>query len=81
LIHGRPKVWVHITFSILDKNDKILRTVQKLGTAAKPVAHDFKNSVYWGSNFTPTAEEKAQSVRADGSIRLRAVVRLFLDHA
>ena len=64
------KCRVHITLSILDKYDKILREVNELGTAAAPSC---------AFSFTPTAEEKARSVRADGSIRLRADVRLFLD--
>jgi len=70
---------MHATFSILDKHDKTLRTVYEFGTFAAPPAID--GALYWGGEFTPTAEEKAQSVRADGSIRLRAVVRLFLDGA
>jgi hypothetical protein len=70
---------MHATFSILDKHDKTLRTVKEMGTAAAPVEIDFTLHPSWGVNFTPTVEEKAQSVRADGSIRLRAVVRLFLD--
>jgi len=67
---------VHATFSILDTNDKTLREIH-WGTASEPEPHDFTADS--GDYFTPTAEEKAQSVRADGSIRLRAVVRLFLD--
>ncbi|KAJ1494537.1 hypothetical protein T484DRAFT_2469952 [Baffinella frigidus] len=66
------KCRVHATFSILDKHDKTLRQVCELGTATEPYEI---NGRLWGHKFTPTAEEKAQSVRADGSIRLRAVVR------
>jgi len=75
---GRAKCRVHATFSILDKHNKTLRQVYEFGTADAPeIAEDFDP----GDDFTPTADDKAQSVRADGSIRLRAVVRLFLDGA
>ena len=77
-VDGIATCRIHATLSILDKHDKILRKVFEVGTSA-PFAID--DAVYWGEIFTPTAEEKAQSVRADGSIRLRAVVRLFLDDA
>ena len=74
---GRAKFRVHATFSVLDKNDKALPRTVQLGTADKP--HQIKAGKFVGEDFTPTEEEKAQSVREDGSIRLRAVVRLFLD--
>ncbi|KAJ1494555.1 hypothetical protein T484DRAFT_1765324 [Baffinella frigidus] len=76
-IAGIPKCGVYATFSILDKHDKTLCKVFEMGTAKAPL--EIHVSDKWGTTFTPTAEEKAQSVRADGSIRLRAVVRLFLD--
>ena len=76
---GIDQCKVHVTCSILDKHDKILRTVHEQGTATAPFAQVFTSSIVWGQAFTPTAEEKAQSVRADGSIRLRAEVRLFLE--
>jgi hypothetical protein len=78
-IKGRDKCRVHATLSILDKDDKILRTVYEAGTAEKPDEDDLTVSSTWGYSFTPTAAEKAQSERADGSIRLRAEVRLFLE--
>ena len=77
-IEGRDKCRLHATFSILDKHDKILRQAFEAGTAAAPRERDFTDG-FGGKYFTPTAAEKAQSVRADGSIRLRAEVRLFLD--
>jgi len=67
---------VHATFSILDKHDKALRKVFEMGTATAPEALDF-NPDTWGAYFTPTAEEKAQSVRAEWSTRLRAEARVF----
>jgi hypothetical protein len=78
---------VHATFSILDKHDKTLRQVCELGTATEPYKFnhndddddDDDDDEDDGIDFTPTPEDLAQSVRADGSIRLRAVVRLFLD--
>jgi len=84
---------VHATFSVLNKHDKTLREVFKVGTATEPFKKlwelqcptepDEDSSTLFlatQSNeeyFTPSAEEKAQSVRADGSVRLRAVVHLF----
>ena len=79
LIEGRAKCRAYVTLSILDKHDKILRQVHEMGTAAAPNEVDFTASTFWGRNFTPTAAEKALSARADGSIRLRAEMRLFLD--
>ena len=74
-IHGIDECRAHATFSVLDEHDKILCQVYEVGTADEPVR---KKDDCWGGVFTPTAEDTAQSVRADGSIRLRAVVRLFL---
>ncbi|KAJ1474977.1 hypothetical protein T484DRAFT_1830167 [Baffinella frigidus] len=77
-IEGRDKCFSHVTFSILDKHDKILRTVFEAGSAAAPAEDIFTaSSRFLGARFTPTAEEKEKS---DGSVRLHAVVRLFLDH-
>jgi len=76
-IQGLDKGRVHVTLSILDKNDQLLRTLLEEGTSAAPQETDF--SKYWGKDFTPTAEDMAQAARADGSIRLRVVLRLFLD--
>ena len=73
-----PTCLVHATFFLLDKNDQTLGPVLELGTATAPVEHDFAADDA-GEYFTATAADKAQAVRADGSIRLRAVVRLFLD--
>ena len=77
---GRLQISLHVTFSILDKHDQILREVHEIGTATALFWPESRSDGYFtGSTFTPTAEEKRQSVRADGSIRLRAVVRLFWD--
>jgi hypothetical protein len=72
------KCLVHATFSILDKNDTGLCQIYEEGTDMAPVMFDFKEFLC-AEYFTPTAEDKAQSMRADGSIRMRAVVRLFID--
>ena len=80
-LQGLAKCRLHYTVSVLDKHDKTLYQVFEAGTAAAPVETDFTDGSYDGNYCTPTAEEKAQSVRADGSIRLRAVVSLFLDGA
>ena len=80
-IEGVAKCGVHVKFAILDKRGKILCKLPNIGNATAAIHHDFTNGRYTGRAFTPTWEEKALSVRADGSIRLRAVVRLFLDAA
>ena len=76
MLRGIDKCTVLATLSILDTHDKILREVYELKGE-----DDFTDVFCKGKHFTPTADEKARSVRADGSIRLRAVVRLFLDDA
>jgi len=91
---AKGKCRVHATIFILDKHDKALRHVYELGTATAPTElnstlDSFRQgtTVYstmtkkLSKHFTPTAEEKEKSVRADGSIRLRVEVRLFLDGA
>jgi len=80
-VEGVDKCRLHASFSVLDTHDKTLCEVFEIGTATEPVEHEFADGLMLGTVFTPTAEEKAQSVRADGSIRMRAVVRLFLDAA
>jgi len=70
---------MHATFSIIDANDETLGKAHGLGTAAAPNEDNLSDGLYSGSHFTTTAEEKAHSVPVDGSIKLRAVVRLFLD--
>ena len=75
---GRATCRVQTTFFVLDRNDKTLR---EWGGGTAPREQHGREGSYAGIGFTPTAEEKGQSVRADGSIRLRAVVRLFMDDA
>ena len=68
------KCSVQAFFSILGKDDKSLREgsgwefYQPLSEGHTANAH-----------FLPEAEEETRSVRADGSIRLRAVVKIFMD--
>ena len=73
-----------LTLSLLDKHDNTLLTLQELGTATAPEEanrgrHHFAVHPAVGNMVSVTAEVKARSVRADGSIRLRGVVHLFLD--
>jgi len=75
---GLDKCRVHITLSVLDAHDKTLRQIFEDGRATAPWSRVLSDGFSWGSKFTPTAEEVARSVRADGSIRLCAVVCLFL---
>ena len=57
-----PQCQMHFKFLILDKDDKVLRGVEATT----------------GWEFTLTAADKAGAVRADGSIKLRTVVHLYL---
>ena len=66
---------MHATFSVLDKHDNILRQVCEIGTTDTP--RELVDGCA-GDAFKVTEEEKAQSVRADGSCRVLAVVQLFL---
>ncbi|KAJ1468674.1 hypothetical protein T484DRAFT_1754960 [Baffinella frigidus] len=69
---------VHATMSVLDKEDRTLRQVYEIGTAAAPEEVSPEgNDVSYGIDFTPTKAEQDASVRPDGSVRLRAVVRVF----
>ena len=77
-IEGPSVCRVHVTFSILDKHDKALLRVFEMGTARAPREIDLTGDDLRGKFFTPTSDQ-AQSVRADGSIRLRAEVSLFLN--
>ena len=74
---------MHLTLSLLDKYDNTLHTFQELGKATAPVelnrGRHFAVHPAVGAMVSVTAEMKAQSVRADGSIRLRGVVHLYLD--
>ena len=65
---------VQAFFCLLDKHDKPLR---------EGSGWEFFQPLSEGHTayavFLPTAEEETQSVRANGSIRLRAVVKIFMD--
>ena len=76
-----PACTFHHKCSILDKDDKVLRVVsperrydfQKPPGATAPIGKGV------GSLFIPlTDAENALAVRADGSIKLRMVVHLYL---
>ena len=68
--------FVHASISILDKHDKNLLVWDvEPGPATVPFGTYFKALKLPGVFFTPTAEEKALSVRADGSIRIRVALR------
>ena len=79
-IEEGPRCTMHFKCSILDKNDKVLRIV------SRPEDSDFRKPPIetgpigqgCGALFNLTAADKAGAVRADGSIRLRMVVHLYL---
>ena len=88
----RANCRAHATFSILDEHDNTLRQLHETGKAGAPAElDDDVGGRPTGRHFTVhpavcgrggaavTEEEKERSVRPDGSIRLRAVVHLFLD--
>jgi hypothetical protein len=67
---------IHATFSILDPCDKPFFQVE-FGTANTPLdMHGVE-----GIRFELTADQKAQSMREDGSARVRTVVHLLIDGA
>ena len=70
-----PACRVHAKFFILDKHDQTLREFE----GGSGQAEWCQPGVAAQAHFTPTDEEKAQSMRADGSVRLRAVVKIFMD--
>ena len=59
-------------------HNKSLRQIHKIERSSMEKKFKFENCPYWGVEFSPTTWEKAQSVREDESVRLRADVRLFL---
>jgi len=75
-----PECTLHFKCSILDKNDKVLRVVSAPGVSdfreppvnTAPIGHGM------GAAFNLTAADKVWAVRADGSIKLRMVVHLYL---
>ena len=74
------RVWTVTAFSILDQNDEPIVFVN-MGSAASPSKSHSKTHTSWGSDFTPTNEVMARTLREDGSIKLRAVVDVYLlDH-
>ena len=74
---------VRARFSVLDVNDRILCDVFEIGRDGPvelPGHVAFQRKVpSFGAGFTPTMLEKETSTRADGSIRVRAVVSIFLN--
>ncbi|KAJ1475253.1 hypothetical protein T484DRAFT_1829053 [Baffinella frigidus] len=75
-----PACMMHYRCSILDKNDKILRVVSPPGwcdfhTPPRDTAPIRQGN---GVGFDVTNADKAGAVRADGSIKLRVVVHLYL---
>jgi len=75
-----PACTMHYKCSILDKNDKVLRVVSRPEECdfRKPPAKTGPVGRGYGALFEPTAADKAGAVRADGRIKLRMVVHLYL---
>ena len=75
-----PACTMHYKCSLLDKNDKVLRVV------SDPEACDFREPPIEaptlgegiGPGFNLSAADKTGAVRADGSIKFRMVVHLYL---
>ena len=71
---------MHCKCSILDKNDKVLRVVSRPGDydlREPPIETDSLVEGI-GPYFNLSAADKAGAVRADGSIKLRMAVLLYL---
>jgi hypothetical protein len=75
-----PVCTMHYKCSILDKHDKVLRVVSatEYGDFRNPPTKTAAIGRGMGAGFTLTAADKAGAVRADGSIKLRMVVHLYL---
>ena len=75
-----PTCTMHSKCSILDKNDKVLRVVSvpAAGDFIKPPVETAPAGSSRGCVFNLTAADKAGAVRADGRIKLRMVVHLYL---
>ena len=79
LVEG-PACTIHYKCSILDKDDKVLRVVSCPG-CGNIERIPIPISVAGGGKgvpFTLTAADKTGAGRADGSIKLRMVVHLYL---
>jgi hypothetical protein len=76
ILEEGPVCTMHYKCSILDKNDKVLRVVSDLDYC------DFREppteTEGIGALFNLTDADKAAAARADGSIKLRMVVHLYL---
>jgi hypothetical protein len=68
---------VHSTFFVLDRDDQILFKIRELGTSNEAFQVTEDASGHCGEFFTPTDAVKEKSTRFDGSVRLRADVRVF----
>jgi hypothetical protein len=75
-----PTCTMHFKCSILDKNDKVLRVVSEPQRCdfRKPPTRTARPGRGRGTAFNLTDADKAGAVRADGSIKLRMVVHLYL---
>ena len=69
---------MHVKCSILDKNEKVLRVVCSPNYGDFPEPPAKCNQIGKGVAFDLTEADKAGAVRADGSIKLRVVVHLYL---
>ena len=75
-----PVCTMHFECSILDKDDKVLRVVSTPENAdlEKTPEQTAPKGRGRGASFILSEEDKAGAVRADGSIKLRMVVFLYL---
>ena len=74
-----PRCTMHFKCSILGKNDQVLRVI------SRPASGDFKQDPAYapvgrptGCHYKLTVADTAGARRADGSIKLRMVVHLYL---
>jgi hypothetical protein len=68
---------IHMTYTLLRKNDKAQRTIFTVGSDQNPTEHNLANMLSKGASFTTTSTEKEDCRRSDGSVRFRVVIRLF----
>jgi hypothetical protein len=73
-----PACTMHFECAILDKNDKLLRVPPESADLQQPPTETAEVGRGKGTHFNLAAADKAGAVRADGSIKLRMVVHLYL---
>jgi len=76
MITGISSCKIYARFSLVSRDDTDDDHVYSIGTKNKPVLKNFDMVDFWGSFFKPGDGMKDRSTREDGSVRLRAIIRI-----